>query len=71
MLELTILDEAAVLVREGQLLTVVWPEDFVAIEVRRARDRQLDGLVFAAQVAEKQRRAENLTADKLAVVDDV
>ena len=71
MLELTILDEAAVLVREGQLLTVVRAEDFVAVEVRRARDRQLNGLVLTAQVAEEQRRAENLTADELAVVDDV
>lgn len=71
MLELTVLDEAAVLVGEGQLVTVVRAKDFVTVEVRRARDRQLDGLILAAQVAEEQRRAENLTADELAVVDDI
>lgn len=71
MLELAVFDETTVLVGERQLVTVVRAEDIVAGEVRLARDRQLDLLVLAAQVAQKECRAEDLAANELAIVDHV
>ena len=59
------------MVLEGQLIAIVLAEYGIAVELCLARDAHIDDLFLVTDVCQKERRAENLSANELAVVDDV
>ena len=70
-LDLAVTDQRAILVVEGKLVTIVLSEDSVAIESGLTRDVQVDALLFTRQIRQEKRRAEDLTANELTVVDHI
>ena len=68
---LRVSDLGAVLVLEGQLVSVVLPEDGIAVEHILLGDTHGDDLVLFADICEEQSGPKNFSANKLAVVDDI
>ena len=70
-LNLRVLDVGAVLVLEGQLLSVVLAEDGVAVELVVPRNGHVYDLLLTADVGQQQSRSQYFSANELTVVDDV
>lgn len=66
-----VLDERAILVLERQLVPVVLAEYLIAIKLLEARYLHVDDLLLIADVGQQKSRSKNLTANKLAIINDV
>lgn len=70
-LKFTVFDQCAILIREGQLVAVVLTKYLIAAESGLLADGEGEVVRLHGDVRQLERRAEDLAADELPVVDDV
>lgn len=70
-LDLGVFDEGAILVLERQLITIVLAENGIAVKLCLARDAHVDDLLLVTDVCQKECRTKYLSANELAIIDDV
>lgn len=66
-----VLNECAILIVEWQFVSVVLAEYGIAIELGQTRDAHIDDLILVTGVCQKECRAQNFSANKLTIINDV